>query len=106
MKKCTFLTFLFYLFFMSTNLLASDPNFDTVRGMIYTFPRVTVDNSSAYLNVQVQLNPNGTWSVLNATEEDSETSSIQKKTPKLRQYTYQETGKEGLTVVTTHVIQS
>jgi len=76
MKKCTFLTFLFYLFFMSTNLLASDPNFDTVRGMIYTFPRVTVDNSSAYLNVQVQLNPNGTWSVLNATEEDSETSSI------------------------------
>jgi len=56
------------LMFMSSMAFAKDPNFDTTTNIV-TFPRVTVDNNTAFTNVQLLLNPNGIWSILAAIPE-------------------------------------
>ena len=56
------------LLFVSMSVFADDPDFDTSTGIV-TFPRVTVDNSTAFVNVRLLLNPNGTWSILTAEPE-------------------------------------
>ena len=56
------------LMFMSSMAFANDPNFDTTTNIV-TFPRVTVDNNTAFTNVQLLLNPNGIWSILAAIPE-------------------------------------
>ncbi len=56
--------------FISMRVFANDPNFDTSTGIV-TFPKVTVDNSSTFINVQLFLNPNGAWSILAAEPEST-----------------------------------
>lgn len=54
---------LFLGFSISIPLWAADPNFDT-ESRIVTLPRVTVDETTAYSDVQLLLNPDGTWNIL------------------------------------------
>lgn len=57
-----------WLISMSVSVSANDPNYDTSTGIV-TFPRVTVDNGAAFVNVQLLLNPDGTWQILSAEPE-------------------------------------
>ena len=49
-------------------LTATDPNFDTSTGIV-TFPRVTVDGETAFLNVELLLRSDGTYAILSAEAE-------------------------------------
>jgi len=57
------------LLFMSTSVFANDPNFDTSTNIV-TFPRVTLNNDTELFNVQILLNPDGTWVTLAAEPRD------------------------------------
>ncbi len=48
---------------LPVNAWANDPNYDSATHIV-TFPRVTIDNDTAYTNLQLLLSPNGTWQVL------------------------------------------
>ena len=48
---------------LSLKAWADDPNYDLNTGIVY-FPRVTVDNSEAFINVDLLLSQDGTWDIL------------------------------------------
>ena len=60
------------LIFISSSAFAVEPNFDLTSRIVF-FPRVTVNNSTAYNNVQLLLGTNGIWSILAAEPEKSTT---------------------------------
>lgn len=62
--------FLLLLLFISTSVFAVDPDYDISSGIV-SFQRVTVNKASAFVNVELLLNPNGTWTILAATPDDS-----------------------------------
>ena len=45
---------------LSLKAWADDPNYDSNTGIVH-FPRVTVDNSEAFINVDLLLSQDGTW---------------------------------------------
>lgn len=53
--------------------LAADPSYSSSTGVV-SLPRVTVDNSATYINVELYLNPNGTWQILRADLESASRS--------------------------------
>ena len=60
---------------LSMSVYASDANLDTSTHIV-TFPRVTVDSSSAFVNVQLLLNPDGTYQILSTTPEPEENINL------------------------------
>ena len=48
---------------LSINTWADTPDLDTSTSIV-TFPHVTVDNDTAYSNVELLLTPGGNWAVL------------------------------------------
>ncbi len=50
---------------ISLNVWADDPDYNTTTGIV-TFPRVTVNNNTPYINARLLLDPDGTWSILEA----------------------------------------
>jgi hypothetical protein len=50
---------------ISLNVWADDPDYNTTTGIV-TFPRVSVNNSTSYINAKLLLDPDGTWSILEA----------------------------------------
>lgn len=62
MKKILNLTFLIGML-ISFKAWADDPNFNSTTRIV-TFPRVTIDNNDAYINVELLLSQNGTWEIL------------------------------------------
>jgi len=54
-RSTTALSILFICLLLSIKIYASDPNLDTSTHIV-TFPRITVDNDSTFVNVQLLLN--------------------------------------------------
>ena len=50
------------------NVKAADPNYDTATGIVF-MPRGTINNKDAYINIELLLNPDGTYQFLAATPE-------------------------------------
>jgi hypothetical protein len=64
MKK----SLLFFLLFISIKGFAADPNFDSNLEIVF-IPRATVNNSSAFTDIELVLRSNLTWLILKANEE-------------------------------------
>jgi len=69
-RSTTALSILFICLLLSIKIYASDPNLDTSTHIV-TFPRITVDNDSTFVNVQLLLNSDGTYQILSSTPETS-----------------------------------
>lgn len=61
---------LILLLFISNSVFAKDPNFDLSNRIVF-FPRVTVDNGAAFVNVELLLSLDNTWSILAADPEST-----------------------------------
>ena len=61
---------LILLSFISNSVFAANPNFD-LSNRIVSFPRVTVDNGAAFVNVELLLSLDNTWTILAADPEST-----------------------------------
>ncbi len=55
---------------LPVNAWSNDPNYDSATRIV-TFPRVTIDNDTAYTNLQLLLPPHDAWKILTATPENT-----------------------------------